>query len=38
MAVLTETTRYNAEDGATVATFVARPEGAGPFPARYLKH
>ncbi len=33
MAVLTETTRYNAEDGATVATFLARPQGAGPFPA-----
>jgi carboxymethylenebutenolidase len=31
--VLAETTSYPAQDGMAVSTYLARPEGAGPFPA-----
>jgi carboxymethylenebutenolidase len=33
MPIATETTVYRAEDGAAVSTYLARPEGQGPFPA-----
>ena len=33
MPIATETTTYRAEDGAAVSTYLARPQGSGPFPA-----
>lgn len=33
MAIIREAVSYRAEDGANIATHIARPEGAGPFPA-----
>ena len=32
MAIIHETTSYRADDGVNVATYLARPEGNGPFP------
>ncbi len=34
--MIAETLSYRADDGASVPTFLARPEGAGPFPALVL--
>lgn len=33
MPITTDTVNYRAEDGASISTYLARPEGAGPFPA-----